>query len=1740
MWAQESRVIRLRAETITTPEPPAPAVRAAAARQSVEPPATGLFLVQFTNRVETAWRDELRALGVELVHFVPDDAFVARFQGARPAEVRAQPFVRWLGEFRPQHKLHPGLTGMLQGRLTAALPVRVLARPGVTALELAFIGRHLKSGPRRTSLTLGTFFEGTLNAAELRVLAVSDAVLWIEPAVRMKLVDEVSTKVVAGDDFVEGTQAAMHQLGWDGAGVTVAVADSGIDSGDLDFLHPDLEGRVDALFAYDNLADASDEHSHGTHVAGIVLGNAATGEVDESGRLYGLGVAPGARLVGQRIFDGGGAYRPPPSFTRMTQDAVRSGAYIGSNSWGDDVGGQYDLTAAEFDALVRDADPDVPGEQQYVLEFSAGNAGPGARTIGTPAVAKNVIASGATQNNRFEFPLYGEGQEVMADFSSRGPAEDGRIKPDVVAPGTWIASLRSIFANDNNAWGPISTYYLYQGGTSQSGPHVSGACAIAVQWYRATHNGDTPSPALVKAMLINSADDMGTAVIPDGDGIFTGEIEEGEDGILVGDTAPVPNHDEGWGRVNLETLIDSDRRFELLDQGAGLATGEVSERRVVVGDGDQLKVTLVYTDVPGLPAAIPALVNDLDLEVIAPNGDLYRGNAFADGESVAGTVIGDRINNVEGVHLSEPAAGEWTLRIRAHNVVQDVHGATDGSPEQDFALVVSGQLPAPGEGVISWDREAYRVPSTATVRLVDQQLAAQPAVTVTVTSTTEPAGEPVTLNRVGNGGNFLGTVALVTNAPTAGDGAISARDADEIAVAYADADPPGERRDTALADLQPPLISGVVAVPQFGRVGIEWFNSEPASATVWFGTTNAVTNVVSDPAFRLQSRVLLPELVFGETYFFYVTATDRAGNTSTNNNGGVFLRFTAPRPAAALLVYSHEELFEQLGVPYPGIESWTSALDALALDYDVWDTRVENGAPSAEQLSPYRLVVWRPSEADPLTPGMTTAIEGYVQQGGSLFVVSHDLLTRLSEAPGGTNFISGVLHVKDYDPDSGAFAIAAVPGDIAGAGVTTELDYSEFPEGLIVDILFDLNNLSGWHDVPDHLTPADDAAPVFLQENQRVVGARFPRTGRDSSNGRVVFYSIPFEAVPLTSPAPNNRPTLLANALRFLAPELSPGGVVAFDQSAYTVPADVIVEVIDSQRAGQGTNTVAVSNGAVSQAVLLAETPEPGVFRGRLTLQPVGEPVGAGRLPAAHGDRIRAAYVDAASAESATEAVVDTIAPGIADVETESAYNEAYVYWTTDKATDALVQFGESGGDDSFLTRSAYRAELATGHEVLLRGLLPDKLYYFKVVSRDAAGNVTSDNNGGTFFTLRTLQPLPAPWADTLDTAQTGWIVFNDDGGTGATLPGEDEEDEGGGLFNVSGWRFGVPVNRDGIVANTGTNVWATNLKGDPVDFAISDLISPAIGLIGGNRATLRFWQYYDFSVAAGNEDDPFGDFVLEAAQVALTTDDGATWQDIYAANDEFSAGWEEVEVDLSKYLGQVVRLRFNYQMFSFSTADRIGWFLDDISISLNTVASSEVVVGSNLSQAAFTLTGPANLVVPGAGALFRTNLPAGSYSITWQPVEFYQTPAPQGGTLGESTNQLVFIGTYTFTDENENAISDAWEEEFVGGVLAGYDGSADRDSDGASDFDEWRAGTDPTQAASRLRLSDPQVQVNGTVRFAWPTAPGRVYALQVSNDLLNWTRVSDLIRADGTALSATLPALDPRLPYFFRVVVTP
>jgi subtilisin family serine protease len=1669
----EEKLIRLRNELITTQKQPQAGLHARREDRVV----SGVFLVQFTGPFQEEWGKTVQEMGLELLRFVPEDAFVARGEAVQLSRLREQPFIHWVGPYRPEYKLHQILQERMAGMPPEPQTVSILLAPNVTPAEVAQARRLLQRVQRHSPSRFGTVIEGTAGAAQLAALSRLHSVLWVEPTPQPRLFDEISSKIVGGEDGAPGGRSYVNELGFDGSGVVVAVADAGLDGGTADSLHPDLEGRVDAFFHYGNINSAADEHGHGSHVTGIIAGDGATGETDESGALYGMGVAPGARIVAQRIFDGAGRYTLLDNdFRRLTRDAVRAGADIGSNSWGDDTHGRYDIFAAEFDALVRDADDETPGDQQYILEFSAGNSGPGRQTIGTPAVAKNVIATGASQNNRFEFFIYTEGQEAMADFSSRGPAEDGRIKPDVVAPGTWIASLQSPSAPDFNAWFPISQYYQYQGGTSQSGPHVSGAAAVFVQYYRENH-GVTPSPALVKAALINSAVDM-------------------EDSF---GTEPTPNFAEGWGRVDLTELIGSSKRYEFLDQSVLLTTGEVHEQRVVVASSDApFKVTLVYTDVPGLPAAIPALVNDLDLEVIGPDGGLYRGNQFDLGESVPDVSATDRINNVEAVHLWEPLAGEYVIRVRARNVAEDARRDTP-QVDQDFALVVSGDLPLPGVGVVVLDRKAYTAPGVINIRVIDFDLDDSSPVEVLVRSSSESGGETVSLQPLNRGGVFGGSISTDSGTP-APDGVLQIRHGDLIEVIYEDAAPPATRTATAEADLLPPVISNVAVTNRFGRMVVSWSTDEPATSRVRYGLSADLDLTASSALFRTEHEIALPNLEEEETYFLLVESTDPAGNTGVNDNQGSLFSFVS-QPAATILLVN--AFLDDFGFEPDDIGVYTDALDATGLSYEIWDT-LEQGSPTEADLRPFRVVVWRVAEFDVQTvllPAEQSAISDYLEGGGGFFMASMEVLSRIGDVPFRTN----VLQVLDFEEDAGVPWVVGRESDPISGGMELYLDYSYFP---------DFFELIGGADFSDHITPSTNAVPIFYDfDTGRPAGLRYPRTGEDSS-GRVVFLSFPFPAVSDFWGPPHDSKTLMRRIISFLAPGVGGLGTVALDSYAYTIPSLAAIEVADSDLAGQEEITVQVSSDTTpaGRQIVLQETVRRGLFRGFVTLVQEGAQASPETLPVTHGDSIRVEYWDESNQSLAVAtAQVDIIPPEISGVEVEPDYESAVVEWFTTKPSDALVQFGES----PILTRTAYRAALSHEHELLLVGLLPDRQYYFQVVSRDAAGNIDIDDNGGELYTFRTLKPISPPWFDDLESDTANWAVLDGFFDFG---------------FSPARWELGIPDNGMETEAFSPVNAWGSNLRGWVIDFADTTLISPAFELSGGNEATLSFWHSYDFW--------PRSEFdIWEVGELYVFTDGGRN-QTLLRQYTDFSFGWEEEDVDLTPWLGKVVRIGWYYGQFSFEDLPRPGWLLDDISITVTNVVRGTISVTNNISQARFTITGPVTETAEGFSHTIP-RAPLGEYTVTFEPVEFYLAPEPQTQVL-DSITTLSFTGEYTFPDSNNNGISDEWELRHFGEVSPARTSLTDSDGDGMTDYQEFMAGTDPNDPDSVLSFFKPEMLPNGAVRLRWNASPGHAYRILGSVDSVKWEPFSLWLRPATPEGAHVIPPVSGRQLQFFRLEVKP
>jgi hypothetical protein len=440
------------------------------------------------------------------------------------------------------------------------------------------------------------------------------------------------------------------------------------------------------------------------------------------------------------------------------------------------------------------------------------------------------------------------------------------------------------------------------------------------------------------------------------------------------------------------------------------------------------------------------------------------------------------------------------------------------------------------------------------------------------------------------------------------------------------------------------------------------------------------------------------------------------------------------------------------------------------------------------------------------------------------------------------------------------------------------------------------------------------------------------------------------------------------------------------------------------------------------------------------------------------------------------------------------------------------VQFGES----ALLGKAVYDEGFDTSHELRLSGLAPDRTYYYRVVSRDLAGNATVADNNAQLFSFRTRTPLHPPFIDTLDTVNTNWSVFS----------GEDSQLE---------WHLG-PLNNGFIpYAHSSPNSWASNPSGMPADTIDTFLIGPAIELTGGNVAALKFWHGYDFTEKTGLDLWEFGELLL----FTNTVTDPVVLATYTEMNDCSAVDcWEPQEFDLTPYLGRVVFVVWHHQLLSFELAERPGWAVDDVCIIVSNAPLGTIQFSNNLAQAGFNLTGPASRTGHGLGAAFP-GLPTGSYVASFAPVPYYVRPPDQAGDLG--INQTItFVGNYTFPDANTNGMSDLWELFYFGQVAPDRNRFTDTDGDGFTDCSEFQAGTDPNQSNSFLRLRSPMPAAGNRLRFDWNGVPGRMYQLQGTRDFGAWMALSPWIQTNASNVSCSIPLPIPSQPDKFRLEVRP
>ena len=481
-------------------------------------------------------------------------------------------------------------------------------------------------------------FWGEIDLSNIDVIASHPAVAWISPLPILDFHNNNARNHI-GINNVE----SFFITDLDGSGQTIAVGDSGIDHD-----HGDFDGRIVSRTSVtpgdSSTADLSD--GHGTHVACTVLGSG----MRSSGTYQ--GIAPAASLYFQAMEDDDTGSLYSYGINTMLNSAYDDGARIHTNSWGSRSGyGSYSTQSEDADDRTSTWDQYWNHDGMTVL-FAAGNERDDG--VSPPGTAKNVITVGGHKNR------YQGSPDEMYYWSSRGPTDDGRLKPDVIAPGDGVRSClsqeaESASSNWDNSW------YIEYSGTSMATPAAAGSAALIREYLMEVANRPAPQGALIKAMLILGAED------------------------IAGGTDPIPNEDEGWGRINLvNSLIPDGDEGIFVDDRSRIKSGETREYTFdVTRSGEPLKVVLAWSDYPGSSTSSDQLRNDLNLEVVHPNGNIvYKGNVFNSGHSVTGGSF-DSTNNVEVVLIESASTGIWSVRVK-----DDYHGGSQ--VWQSYSIAVRG------------------------------------------------------------------------------------------------------------------------------------------------------------------------------------------------------------------------------------------------------------------------------------------------------------------------------------------------------------------------------------------------------------------------------------------------------------------------------------------------------------------------------------------------------------------------------------------------------------------------------------------------------------------------------------------------------------------------------------------------------------------------------------------------------------------------------------------------------------------------------------------------------------------------------------------------------------------------------------------------------------------------------------------------------------------------------------------
>jgi hypothetical protein len=798
------------------------------------------ILVQFKNALTTEQLNQWRANGFEFLDAVPTNAYIVRTKSADVSaqSLRADSIVRWASAYHGGFKMSPDLTNALR----------------TTGSDLSNAVVDIWPGEDRKALANQFNAEGieVLDSMEYpgcQRLVVRGTTDQINNIAALGAVRYISPEQTV--DFRNNSATGVTQTGVAGpAAGTRTIWDHGLHGENQVIGHVDGKMTMTSCYLGPNTGigaghrkvvyygGALGSDSHGTHTGATTAGKNISNDLNNAGHAY------EARIAHSTI----------PSetlnlFYNLLGVHQTNGAFVHTNSWGNDGTTSYTIWCVDIDRFSYD------NENSLVI-FASTNLS----ALKTPENAKNVLAVGAAQKVNFNAHASG----------GTGPTSDGRRKPEIYAPGQNTTSAST---------GSCGTVDLT--GTSMACPAITGNAALVRQYcmegfyptgFASPGDAFTPTGALIKAILLSATVDMTS---------ITG----------------YPSNQEGWGRLLLENALyfDGDARTNFFvdkrkSLAEGVAQGATESFNITVASASQpLKVCLTWIDPPAAQGSSAPPINNLHLEVVAPDGSTtYRGNVFSGGVSTTGGTA-DNINNVEIVYIPTPTVGNYEIKV----IGQTVNALYT---PQAYSLAANGAL-APGErGSVALSASAFACGSTAGITVVDGN-GPVGSLNVTVTS---PLGDSETVLLTETSPHvYTGTLSVASGPATAANGTLEAADGTDFTVSYADADVGGGVPDAieklATMDCTGAAISNVTITNVTDSTARMTFNStEPITgnsvAALGCGgnTATATITLVSPGSYRAD----FTGLVGGTTYNSRIECADAVGNPTIEDNTGSCYEFT--------------------------------------------------------------------------------------------------------------------------------------------------------------------------------------------------------------------------------------------------------------------------------------------------------------------------------------------------------------------------------------------------------------------------------------------------------------------------------------------------------------------------------------------------------------------------------------------------------------------------------------------------------------------------------------------------------------------------------------------------------------------------------------------------------------------------------------------------------------------------------